>query len=37
MFKDRKIRDKEQQIKVSGHPFVILEDNLLDCGVYHHL
>ena len=39
MFEDRKVRDKEQQIKFSGHPFVTLGDNLLDCthGVNHHL
>ena len=39
MFEDRKVRDKEQQIKFSGHPFVILGNNLLDCthGVNHHL
>ena len=39
MFEDRKVREKEQQIKFSGHPFVILGNNLLDCthGVNHHL
>ena len=39
MFEVRKVRGKEQQIKFSGHPFVILGNNLLDCthGVNHHL
>ena len=39
MFEDRKVREKEQQIKFSGHQFVILGSNLLDCthGVNHHL
>ena len=39
MFEDRKVREKEQQIKFSDHPFVILGNNLLDCtnGVNHHL
>ena len=31
MFEDRKVRVKEQQINFSGHPFVTLENNLLDC------
>ena len=39
MIEDRKVREKEQQIKFSGHPFVILGNNLRDCthGVNHHL
>ena len=39
MIEDRKVREKEQQIKFSGHPFVILGNNLLDFthGVNHHL
>ena len=39
MIEDRKICEKEQQIKFSGHPFVILGNNLRDCthGVNHHL
>ena len=39
MLEDRKVREKEQQIKFSGHPFVILGNNLLDRthGVNHHL
>ena len=39
MFEDRKVREKEQQIKFSGHPFVIFGSNSLDCthGVNHHL
>ena len=39
MFKGRQVREKEQQIKFSGHPFVIPGNNLLYCtyGVNHHL
>ena len=39
MFEVRKVREKEQQIKFSGHRFVTLGNNLLDCTdeVNHHL
>ena len=39
MFEERKVREKEQQIKFSGHRFVTLGNNLLDCAdeVNHHL
>ena len=36
---DRKVREKERQIKFSGHLFVILGNSFLDCThrVNHHL
>ena len=39
MLEDPKVRDKDEKIKFSGHPFIILGNNLLDCtyGVNHHL
>ena len=39
MIEDRKVREKEQQINFSGHPFVMLGNKLLNCthGVNHHL
>ena len=39
MFEERKVREKEQQIKLSGHRFVTFGNNLLDCTheVNHHL
>ena len=39
IIEDRKVREKEPQIKFSGQPFVILRSNFLDCthGVNHLL